>query len=99
MKAYFINLARRTDRRDWMESQFAKLGLDAKRVQAVTPDDISPEQRQASCDPHRYHWMTEVELACSLSHIRAMQTFLDEGRSHGLIFEDDLHLSPRLPAF
>jgi GR25 family glycosyltransferase involved in LPS biosynthesis len=35
MKAYFINLARRTDRRDWMESQFAKPDNHVDGIQII----------------------------------------------------------------
>ena len=41
MKAYYINLARRTDRRASMDAQLARLGIDAERIEAVTPADIS----------------------------------------------------------
>ena len=46
MDIYYINLARRTDRRDFMEAQFQKLGLAATRIEAVTPADISEELRR-----------------------------------------------------
>lgn len=99
MRIYYINLDRRADRRSEMENQFARLGLAAERIAAVTPPDLTEEQKARSCDPRRRHWMTEVELCCSLSHIKALDRFLRDGGENALILEDDVLLSAALPAF
>lgn len=99
MKAYFINLARRTDRRDQMQSRFDKIGLSWERIEAVTPDDISADQLARYCNPAAYKWQTQGELACSLSHVRALQRFLETDAPYGAIFEDDAVLSPSLRTF
>lgn len=39
--ACYINLASRVDRRQFMEEQFARLGIVAERVDAVTPLEVS----------------------------------------------------------
>lgn len=99
MRVCYINLAARTDRRGFMESQFAALGLAATRVEALTPDDLTAADRDVSCNPARGYWLTPRELSCSLSHLAAMRGFLDTDGAHCAIFEDDVRLSHSLPRF
>jgi glycosyl transferase family 25 len=99
VRILYINIDRRTDRRDYMEGQFAALGMKAERIAASVPEkltalDTAPLGLQ---DAHR--WLTPVEVATSVSHFRAWRRFLDEGDEHALILEDDAQLSARLPAF
>ena len=98
MKAYYINLARRTDRRASLERQLDRLGIKAERIEAVTPTDLSPAQRARHCDTGKLHWVTEPELSCSLSHHIALRTFLASEAEHALVLEDDVVLAPGLPA-
>ena len=74
-----------------MEEQFARLGLRATRIEAVTPETIPaadgvPEIRPgASCRPRS---------VCSMSHVRAARTLLaSRTRRTALILEDDAVLS------
>lgn len=99
MQLYFINLAHRPDRRAEIETEFARLGLAAIRIEAVTPAALTAAQRDAHCNPLRRFWLTEAELACSLSHIAACEAILASGAPFGAIFEDDVRLSDSLPAF
>jgi hypothetical protein len=43
LPVFYINVAARTDRRDFMESQFAELGIPVERIEAVLPDQIPAE--------------------------------------------------------
>jgi glycosyl transferase family 25 len=99
VQIYYINLARRTDRRAFMEAQFARLGLAATRIEAVTPDDLTDADRQGK----REHWisgaLSNAALCCSLSHHRALNALLATSEPWGLILEDDAVLSTRLPPF
>lgn len=97
MKSYYINLASRPQRRAAMEERFVALGLPFERIEAKTPADVTDAQRRRFCNPLAYRWQTEGELACSLSHLAAMQVFLDSGEPYAAIFEDDAILSPALP--
>lgn len=99
MRIYYINLDRRTDRRSEMDAQFSHLGLAANRIAAVTPADVSEMHKRLYCDPRKTHWMTEPELACSLSHLKALDTFLSTSARSALILEDDVRLSASLPNF
>lgn len=96
---FYINLARRTDRRAFMQRQLAGLGLTAVRIEALGPDDLLALDRTRYCNPNRGHWMTETELACNMSHQAAWRRFLEGGSTRALILEDDAVLSSSLPAF
>lgn len=96
---FYINLASRPDRREFMEAQFHKLGLNGIRIEAVTPADISPADIDLYCNGERPTFLRKNELACTLSHERCWQTMLDMGANQALVFEDDVKISSRLPAF
>lgn len=81
-----------------MEARLSGLGLEHERVEALTPADITPEQRDRYCDPAAHAWQSEGELACSLSHLAAMRQFLATPALYAAIFEDDAILAPSLPA-
>lgn len=99
MRAYYINLARRPERRAAMEQRFAALGMPCQCVEAVVPAEITAEQRQLFCAPDAYRWQTEGELACSLSHAKALRAFLATEDNFAAVFEDDAILSASLPGF
>jgi GR25 family glycosyltransferase involved in LPS biosynthesis len=96
---YYINLASRPDRREFMEEQFARLGLSAERIEAVTPSDLTAEQVSIYCDPLRSRSMTKAQYACNQSHARAWGRLIASGAEAAVIFEDDAVLSPSLPEF
>lgn len=100
MLIYYINLARRADRRALMEAQFQKLGLAATRIEAMTPDRLTAEELAFSCDPARGGpWIFPVELSACRSHLLAMEALLAAGAPHAFILEDDAIMSSRLPPF
>lgn len=99
MKAYYINLARRLDRRSAMEERLGEQEIPFERIEATTPEYLSQELKDRYCDPAKRYWQTAPELCCSVSHLAALATFVRSGASHGLILEDDAVLSPFLKTF
>lgn len=99
MRAYYINVAKRTERRAAMEARFLTLGIDAQRIEAITLADVTDEQRRRFCNPQAHRWKSDGELCCSLSHQKASRTFLQTDEEFALILEDDAVLSPALPRF
>lgn len=97
MKAYYINLARRPDRRAQMEEQFVRLGLEFERIEAVTPDALTQQQRQRHLAPGLYHRLQPTELCCNLGHRAALDRFVTSEQAFGVILEDDAVLSSLLP--
>jgi GR25 family glycosyltransferase involved in LPS biosynthesis len=93
MQLYYINLDRRTDRRAAMERKLSALGLSATRISAIAPADITPDLIGAYTNLAHVEHVRLTELACSLSHHRALEAFLATNDEHALILEDDVLLS------
>lgn len=96
---FYINLANRPDRRDFMEGQFRALGLDGTRIEAVTPADLPAGDIERYCNREKPSFLRPNELACTMSHERCWQTMLDMGAERAVVFEDDVKISSRLPVF
>ena len=94
MKAYVINLDRAPERWEHMQRAFAGTPFSLERVPAVSGKELKlpmPEFDEEKF--RRFHGRkTNIfEVACYLSHIKAMRAFLENGDSHALICEDDLY--------
>lgn len=89
---FSINLARRLDRRAFIEGQLAKLGLTATRMEAVTVPEVPQElidMHGLSSHPYR---CSPGDLACGLSHVSVWQHVLRSGYENAIILEDDVLL-------
>lgn len=83
---YYINLEYREDRNSSMLSQFANLNINNyKRINAVDKKTVKAVFK-----------MTESEVACSMSHLKALSEFLESNSEFAMICEDDLDLSNSL---
>lgn len=96
---YYINLASRPDRRQFMEEQFERLGIVAERVDAVTPAEVGEARMAPHGDPHNPWAMARVEVACVMSHERAWRRIVDTGDAHALFLEDDVVMTEGLKSF
>jgi GR25 family glycosyltransferase involved in LPS biosynthesis len=95
MRAYYINLAVRTDRRAAIERQLSVLDLTSERVEAVLFEQLPTAVRA------RYEAGTRLgprEFSTTVSHLAAYERFLSTGDRYALIIEDDVVLSKKLPA-
>jgi GR25 family glycosyltransferase involved in LPS biosynthesis len=85
---YWINLENSTDRKIILENHFEDYGiLNQKRVNAI--NSLSPEIE-------KYKMNTKIssnELACTLSHIKAIQQAYDDGCENAIIIEDDANFN------
>ena len=88
MKVFVINLDERIDRWLSLESEIEKLGLDVISISAVSFRDL---------DQADFSFVSKEVAACFLSHIKALEAFLESGDSHGLIVEDDFFVENRIP--
>ncbi len=101
MRAFVINLDSATDRWAFVQQSFAESQLVLYRVSAV--DAATLELPHAQYSERLYRWFhgrtpNVRELACYLSHLKAMETFLATDEQHALIGEDDLLLRPDFDA-
>ncbi len=99
MDIFCINLAARPDRWAWMQEQFAKLGLSAVRIEAVSPADLTDRERDLYCNPRRLRGLSDAEYCTNKSHAKAWRAVVASGKDHALILEDDAILSASLPRF
>jgi glycosyl transferase family 25 len=99
MLTYFINTDAATDRRAFMEGQLESLGLEAERIRAVTPNDLTPDEIRRAYNPRRRVQLRRGETCCSVSHLRALVAFVATGQPYALILEDDANLSRSMPEF
>jgi GR25 family glycosyltransferase involved in LPS biosynthesis len=97
LPAFYINLASRPDRREHMQSELARAGIAAERVEAVTPADLPPALL-AEVTGRDHRRLAATELACSFSHRRIWQLMLKRRINMALILEDDALLSTTLSA-
>ena len=104
---YWINLDSRTDRRATMQAMLAS--EQQVRIPAVTADDVQRmlNERTLSVDAAvvrtfdswdrfrelRNTTVTFVEVACTLSHVFALQHAFRNGDEVAVVLEDDLELS------
>ena len=100
LKIFAINLARDTQRREYMENHLKELGICAEFVQAVDGRDLCVADRKAynRSKALRVYGgdMIDAEIGCYLSHYRLLQSIVAKNIPYALILEDDVALSPAL---
>lgn len=100
MKIYLINLKRSTERRNFMEQQLRKLGLDYEYFEAVEGNALSQVDLEAECDLATSEKKGILRslgfVGCALSHQRIYKKMVAENIEKALILEDDIVLSEDL---
>jgi GR25 family glycosyltransferase involved in LPS biosynthesis len=90
---YWINLERAPHRRKRLEEEFKKRNVSNKRIEAIDGNTHTVELSKFIAEPYARHYGVEkykYEIATSLSHLKALQTFVNDGADIGIICEDDL---------
>ena len=102
MLAYVINLDTATDRWKHMNAAFKATGLRLVRVSAVDGNSMMLPAGRFNCSGyHRRHGreINIFEVACYLSHLKALAAFLDGGAHEtAIILEDDVIPAPDINA-
>ncbi|SJZ94412.1 glycosyltransferase family 25 protein [Consotaella salsifontis] len=96
MDLVYINLDRATERRAFMEAQGERYGMALERLPAVEASTIDAATT-AGLGRSWERPLSPAELGCFLSH-RALWRRVAGGSEPMLILEDDVVLSPRVPA-
>ena len=91
LATYLINLDRSRDRLEYSKLEFERYGMDFTRIQAIDGLDLDiADYPQATRNAWAYHTPLSVnEVACYMSHLKALRSFLDSDATHGMILEDD----------
>ncbi|HEY3661718.1 MAG TPA: glycosyltransferase family 25 protein [Chthoniobacterales bacterium] len=101
LQAFVINLDQAADRWAFVEKSFAGSRLELQRVPAINIAHLTFPNRDFAEGRYRLlHGRTpnRRELACYLSHLKAIEAFLAIGESHAVIGEDDIVLRPECDA-
>jgi glycosyl transferase family 25 len=88
---FVVSLKRSLDRRAHIAAEFAREGVPFAFIDAIDAMEINP---QRITSPSLGHPLVAGDIACTMSHGRAMQTMLDQGYDRAIIFEDDATLIP-----
>ena len=100
---FVINLDRSPERLRTFTANLAAFGLDFHRVAAVDglqldlSDCVQPEVDLKAWAKFHHREPKFNEIACYLSHIRALQAFIDSDYKYGVIFEDDALIDQSFP--
>ncbi|XDZ50208.1 glycosyltransferase family 25 protein [Neisseriaceae bacterium CLB008] len=97
MKIFIINLEHQTEKRQFMQEQLDRLGLEAEFIAAVNGKSMSADQLREAVYNYDDCCLTAGEVGCSLSHISIYKKMVSENIKHALILEDDALLSDDLP--
>lgn len=94
--SYYINLDIESERREHMETQASRLGLEFIRFSAIDKNHISIDKIR-NYKPHgpgRTRWeMRKLEIAVFESHRRVWQLVANDSFAYALIMEDDIIFS------
>ncbi|WP_082434474.1 glycosyltransferase family 25 protein [Devosia sp. A16] len=93
MHVYVINLARRPDRRAFMQAQADRLGLSFDYIDAVDAQSPTANLSEIEVRSGAYGRISNGDLACTLSHRKFWRTFLETGEPYAVVLEDDAILA------
>ena len=85
--ALYINLDRRKDRREHIESELKRANIKARRISGVDAR-LYPELLRKCWDPENTS-KCAGQVGCKLSHVKALKYAVAQGWPHVAIFEDD----------
>lgn len=98
MELYFINLSRRGDRREAMERQGQRLGLELARLEALDARAADPMELARWFEGRGpLGKLPRGDQCCSLSHRIAWARLLESGAPYAAVLEDDVCLDARAP--
>ncbi len=100
LDCYIINLDRSPQRWEKIRCAPGISRLNVIRVPAVDGRQLT--QPYQGFSPWTYYFchgriLTPTTVACNQSHIKVLEMFLDSGKEHALICEDDVTSVPELP--
>ena len=99
MHVYVINLARRPDRRAFMQAQADRLALQFDFIDAVDAKSPTANFNEIEVRSGLHGSMSKGDLACTLSHRKFWRLFLETGEPYAVVLEDDAILSDDCAGF
>ncbi len=99
MHVYVINLARRPDRRAFMQAQADRLDLQLDFIDAIDAQSPTANLDEIEVRSGLHGQMSKGDLACTLSHRKFWRLFLETGEPYAVVLEDDAILSDDCAGF
>jgi len=93
---YVINLKRQTERRELMSAHLEGVGISPIWVDAVDAQCLNPDEQAAFETLDNWGpWgvVSNHAKGCTLSHLKALRSFLSSSEPYGCILEDDVFVS------
>lgn len=94
-----INLPWSEERRCTIAAQARRLGIEVQFVEAIAGRELPPQvpgYDRAERSKCYNHDLTPNEIACVLSHRKALCTFMESEAEYAVIMEDDALLKPNI---
>lgn len=92
-----VNLTRASDRKQNMTTELARSGVQTEMSPAVDCHTVITEEIYAHVKREGpWGFIHPPAAACTLSHMKIWERFLQTDRTHCLVLEDDIHISPEL---
>ncbi|QDR82045.1 glycosyltransferase family 25 protein [Sporomusa termitida] len=95
-----INLDRSPERLLQMQQRLSRLNLPFQRCVAIDGGLVNFSEKEINADEYeRCHgkYVTTTEVACYISHYRALEMFVASDKEFALILEDDMEFSNDFP--
>jgi glycosyl transferase, family 25 len=92
LQAYIINLDRATDRWKFVSGCFDQTGIPYTRVSGIVGRELTlphPQYSSLGFKLRHGHKTNFGAIGCYLSHLKALQLFLDSNHRYAIIAEDD----------
>lgn len=95
---YVLNLASSTDRLARVSDLLDRAGVGFQRIEAIDGRGRSatefPDYDQRKARTRYGRDLLGGEVGCYLSHFKCLETFVQSGAPHGVVFEDDFYFEP-----
>ena len=84
----YINLDRDENRNNYMIEQLCTVDVPYTRISAIDGETYKPDKKNKKLLKPKY--MTKYEIACTLSHVKAINYLSNIGGEYFLVLEDDV---------
>lgn len=92
IKNFVISLSSHTVRREHITREFDKHNVDFEFFNAITPKDLDIQLNRLQISRDKFDELSDVEMACLLSHMCLWEKAVSENIEYIGIFEDDIYL-------
>ena len=90
----YINLARDATKRFFMERQFNRYKIQFERIEAIDGTSIFSDHGYIMGIEYKNNYrLSKKELACTLSHLKAIKHAYDKGMDKVVVMEDNISLT------